>query len=127
MTAHKHPVAPAVAAEVSPASVAAVTYGPPSTTRMDGAGGPFNDWDCKIAAALRRGDPAAAKALQEARATFNIAFEVLEPVWVPTESQLHIGMMMRVAAVDGVCTVDVPMGDDSLTYVERIAPGRIAC
>lgn len=84
----------------------ATFFGPPTTSRMDGAGGAFNDWDCKIAKALARGDFKAVDELKQARADINIKLlQTLEPVWVPTESQLAIGMMMRVAAVEGVCTL----------------------
>jgi hypothetical protein len=89
----------------SPAPVSPTPHGPPTTSRMDGAGGAFNDWDCKIAKAKARGDFKAADELQSARAKINLTFGLLEPVWVPTESQLAIGMMMRVAAVEGVCTL----------------------
>jgi hypothetical protein len=87
-------------------SVSPTLYGPPTTSKMTGAGGPFSDWDCKIAKALARGDFQAVDELKQARADINIKLlQTLEPVWVPTESQLAIGMMMRVAAVEGVCTL----------------------
>jgi len=62
-------------------------FGPPTTHSLEGAGGPFNEWDAKIAAAHRRGKPQLARQLQEARARVNIAFDHLEPVWVPTDHQ----------------------------------------
>lgn len=61
--------------------------GPLTTNRMDGAGGPHNPWDCKIAAAHRRGNHLLAQRLQSARARINLAFGLLEPVWIPTDSQ----------------------------------------
>jgi hypothetical protein len=62
-------------------------YGPFITHRMDGAGGPHNEWDAKIAAAHRRGNPQLAKRLLGARARINLTFQILEPVWIPTDHQ----------------------------------------
>lgn len=62
-------------------------YGPPTTHRMEGAGGPFNKWDNDIAAAHRRGNHKLATRLQAARARINLSFGIQEPVWVPTDHQ----------------------------------------
>lgn len=62
-------------------------YGPPTTRQNTGAGGPFNYWDIRINAALRRGNPLLADELREARALVCLTFGVLEPAWVPTKGQ----------------------------------------
>lgn len=80
--------------------------GPPTTNRMEGAGGPFNRWDCDIAAAERRGDHHLAAGLREARARVNIyLLQRLEPVWVPTNAQRAMLRMQAGAAANGLCTI----------------------
>lgn len=79
--AHGSPTGEAGASNLS------TVYGPPITHRLEGAGGPANPWDNKIAAAHRRGNHLLAQRLQVARAKINLAFSHLEPVWIPTDSQ----------------------------------------
>ena len=90
----------------SPAKRPTEQYGPLTTSRMDGAGGPHNRWDCEIAAAHRRNNPLLARRLQEARAKWNVAFEVIEPVWVPTDSQRVMLRLRGGAAANGLCTAE---------------------
>lgn len=84
---------------------ASTIFGPLTSHDMTAAGGPFNKWDCDIAAARRRGNHQLAKRLQEARARINIAFGRLEPVWVPSDSQRAMLRLRKGAAVDGVATM----------------------
>ncbi len=75
------------------------TYGPPTSNNPCDAGGPLNSFDCDIARALSRGDIDGAKALQTARAQCNLAFEKLEPVFVPSDGQrVFWGMVARLEA-----------------------------
>jgi hypothetical protein len=58
-------------------------YGPPTTNALSGAGSPMNDWDERIERALRHGDEKLAQGLREARARTNLAFGIVEPVFIP--------------------------------------------
>lgn len=80
-------------------------HGPLTTSRMEGAGGPFNRWDIDIAAAKRRGNHQLAERLQAARARINLAFEQLEPVWVPTQHQRTMLALQAEAAANGFASV----------------------
>lgn len=82
--------------------VAAKIYGPLTTHRMTGAGGPFNSWDNRIANLRDRGQHEHAAALQAARAKFNVAFLLLEPVWVPTNGQRGMLGLQAGAAAHGI-------------------------
>lgn len=101
---HRFPVVDepsTLTAEAGAPSLRSEQYGPSTTSRMEGAGGPFNRWDREIAAAHRRNNPQLARRLQEARAKWNVAFGVLEPVWIPTDSQRAMLRLRAGAAVDG--------------------------
>lgn len=58
-------------------------YGPLTTHKLEGAGGPCNDWDGMIARAV--GDEDAILRICEARARTNLAFGVTESVFVPSD------------------------------------------
>lgn len=79
--------------------------GPPTTTMRNGAGGPLSRWDNDIRAAKRRGNHQLAQRLQEVRANINLAFDVLEPVFVPAPSQRAMLALQAGAARYGVCTM----------------------
>jgi hypothetical protein len=77
-------------------------FGPPTTTNRDGAGGPGNTWDRAIATHLRMGNREAADRIQQARARWNIALGMFEPVYVPSCAGRAIAGMVREAAAKGV-------------------------
>jgi hypothetical protein len=65
------------------AAAALEPYGPLTTHHPEGAGGPFCWYDSAIARHRADGDETKAAALQESRASINLAFNVAERVYIP--------------------------------------------
>jgi hypothetical protein len=84
----------------------AEAFGPPITSDLRGAGGPFNSYDSQIARYRAAGEHRKAAELQEARARVNIfLLQQLEPVWVPTPHQRVMLALRAGAARDGFAAV----------------------